>query len=87
MRQSGKVFYPAIAGCKSDEIEDGMRCERLTGRYIEPLTHSGCQIWIWDRDNFGGRQQGGDINWKTLAINAVTIYTNNLKAYRFSVGC
>ena len=29
--QSGEVFYPAIAGFKSDEIEDGMRCEGLVG--------------------------------------------------------
>ena len=86
MLQPGEVFYPAIAGIKFDEIEDGMRCESLTGRHIECLTHRRCQIWIRDRDNFGRRQQGGDINSKT-PINAVTIYTNNLKAYRFSVGC
>ena len=85
MLQPGEGFYPAIAGFKSDRIEDGMRCDRLTGRHIERLTHRRRQIWIRDRDNFGGRQQGGDINWKLLATNAVTIYTNNMKAYRFSV--
>ena len=87
MLQPGEGFYPAIAGFKSDEIEDGMRCDRLTGRHIERLTHRRRQIRIRDRDNFGRRQQGRNINWKTLSTNDVTVYTNNLKVYPFSVGC